>query len=105
MPDGNVADQIRRSLKVIAGSVIGMYLLLSGFAIWNYFTVREINDKLCTHAQTLQDTVNRQDAYLDMSIQERVERFGSELGHIPEEVIESQMRQNQRNLDSLGGPC
>lgn len=104
MSDSAVADSIKRSLKVIATSVVFMYLLLFSAVAWNYFAIDRIEDRQCATQKRIANDVADAERFLDMTVPERIEEYGA-IGNLPEAVVRAGLDQDRETLSTLGNPC
>jgi hypothetical protein len=61
----------------------------------------ESHDALCAFKKDLQGRYDNSVRYLNMTLDERIEEFGPQLGTIPEETIRTSANNQKDTLDSL----
>ena len=91
-------DVVSLVLVVVALAVF----FLSGIVLYKTLTdAAEAHRALCTLKSDKEAEVARSEAFLRMSIDQRVTTYGEALGHTPETVVESNVRDSRNTLESL----
>lgn len=86
-------SEIKRALKWVSAALAVMFVVAFGFGATTYAA-------LCSFKGDLQDRRDNSAAFLELTHEERIAKYG-QVGDIPEETIRLNLANQQRTLDSL----
>ena len=102
MPSETNGQQMRRYIVRMSVSIVVLFLMLIALGVYNYVNASHVHSTFCNFYDNLQHQQDDARAFLAMSEEERVKKFGPQIGSIPESVIQAQVASRQVTLDSLG---
>ena len=88
------------SLVLVVVALVVFFL--SGIVLYKTLTdAAESHRALCTLKHDKEATAERSEAFLEMTLEERIETYGEALGKIPEEFVESSAHEARNTVESL----
>lgn len=95
--------EVARSIKVVALAQVGMFAVLAAMIVVGLILLSGIHKNLCSFKENIKDQRDQSQEILDMTLKERIEKFGPQIGSIPEQYIQSQLAARNATLNSLKG--
>lgn len=90
--------------RKVSLSFLAVTLLIAAILTAQGCQIREnskTREALCTLRDAKQREVENAQDFLKLTVAQRIQKYGPELGHIPDSAIESGIREDQHTVDAL----
>ena len=92
---------LRRGLWANALATSVLFLVVVCVVIYVLITAQTNKNALCNFVSDIEHRATASQEFLDMTPSERVKKFGPAVGSMPESVIENQLANQRKTIESL----